>query len=749
MGHMKRRAYYPVVFVFFLLSGFCAILYQIIWLRLAFAAFGITTPILSVVVSVFMMGLAIGSWAGGRYIGALTGRTGLSAIAFYGLIELFIGVGGLAVPLLFKAGLGLLLPAGGMDSFRYLFLSAVILGASILPWCVLMGATIPFMMAFIRQFNRADTTGFSYLYFANVIGSMLGAALTACVLIELLGFSATSVLAACCNFAIAIAATALYFRSKKFYRASAGETGAENIPAEKAASSGNPAAVAAVLFTTGFTSMAMEVVWTRAFTPVLLTTIYSFAGILVIYLLATWLGSLSYRRDAARRRVSGIPSLMASLAWFALLPLAAGDPRAIFLFKELYARSAAVLASIFPFSFTLGYLTSAIIDRFSKGDPKAAGRAYAVNAVGCVLGPLAAGYLLLPALGVRFSLIFLSLPFLAFFGYYHKTLPVKKSGYAVFAGVLTGALLFGSAAYFLSYEDNMLRNPGARIYRDHTATVIGFGSGMQKRLIVNGIGMTTMTPITKWMAHLPLAACGSKPSSALTICLGMGATFRSIASWGIEVKAVELAPGVGRLFPFYFSDAGKILSGPAARIIIDDGRRYLRRTSEKFDVITIDPPPPVEAAGSSLLYSEEFYNILKTRLKEGGVMQQWLPRGDPVTIRAVANSVKRAFPFVRVFHSVEGWGLHFLASTRPLEMPDADGFIARLPVEARNDLVEWNKGGDPRRLYQKILSGEIPIGIIAAPDVAYAITDDTPINEYFFMRRLLYRIRRLAFLFTT
>jgi spermidine synthase len=157
--------------------------------------------------------------------------------------------------------------------------------------------------------------------------------------------------------------------------------------------------------------------------------------------------------------------------------------------------------------------------------------------------------------------------------------------------------------------------------------VISIGDGMRKRLLVNGIGITRLTPITKVMAHLPLAFLQNKPVSSLVICFGMGTTYRSLLSWNIEATAVELVPSVVDAFAYYFDDADLILNNPMGKIVIDDGRRFLMRTSETFDVITIDPPPPVEAAGSSLLYSEEFYDLVKLHLNEGGILQQWFPYG--------------------------------------------------------------------------------------------------------------------------
>src|SRR5262249_48321441 len=153
------------------------------------------------------------------------------------------------------------------------------------------------------------------------------------------------------------------------------------------------------------------------------------------------------------------------------------------------------------------------------------------------------------------------------------------------------------------------KNPVFR--RDYTATVVSCGHGMRKQLFVNGIAMTNLSSTTKVMAHLPLGFLPHPPASALTICFGMGTTFRSLLTWGIEATGVELIPSVKEAFPYYFDDAPDVLKNPAGRIVIDDGRRYLTRTSEKFDVIIIDPPPPIEAAGSSLLYSVEFYQLAR------------------------------------------------------------------------------------------------------------------------------------------
>jgi hypothetical protein len=170
------------------------------------------------------------------------------------------------------------------------------------------------------------------------------------------------------------------------------------------------------------------------------------------------------------------------------------------------------------------------------------------------------------------------------------------------------------------------------------------------------------------------------------------------------------------------------------KIVIDDGRRFLMRTREKFDVITIDPPPPVEAAGSSLLYSRDFYEVAKSRLKEGGILHQWIPGGEQTIIKAVTQAIVDAFPYVRVYVSIEGGGIHYLASMTPIETPTIETLVKRIPPRARSDMLEWF----PFRLEYilgTMLKKEINISLILDEDNKIMITDDRPINEYFKLRR--------------
>ncbi len=733
MNQFTRR----VLFFLFFLSGFCSLAYQVVWTRMAFASFGIITPVLSVVLSVFMLGLAVGAWAGGRFVASLVEKTGLSAVVFYAGAEFLIGLGAFAVPQLFATGEHILLTSGETDSFRYLSLSALVLAASILPWCLFMGTTFPLMMAYIRERDSKNTESFSFLYLANVLGAMSGAFLTAIVLVELLGFRHTLWVAAAGNFTITLIGGCLGWKQRGIAALALTEAkrsaGPGNLP-----SPGNSRRrlIKWILFSTGFVAMALEVVWTRAFTPVLKTQVYSFAMIVFTYLGATFLGSWWYRRHLKKNSMWPTATLIAFLTVAVFLPILACDPAFIRmdLSDSIYATSVIiVLASICPFCAFLGYLTPSLIDEYAAGHPAVVGRAYALNVLGCILGPLFASYILLPWISERSAIIFLSLPFFGFFFLCRKSLTHRRRwGFGLAAGV-TLAWSWFCAGDFESFVSGNGEETVVR--RDYAASVISCYEGDGKRLLVNGVGMTVLTPITKFMVHLPLAFHQGKPESALVICFGMGTTYRSALSWDIDTTAVELVPGVTKAFGFYHADAAQVLNNSRGRIIVDDGRRYLMRTRQKFDVIVIDPPPPPEAAGSSLLYSKEFYELARQHLNPHGILQAWFPRGEAVTAQAVVRSIHDSFPHVRCFLSAEEWGMHMLASMDPIEVPTPEQLMVRMPASASNDLLEWSDTRDLPAYVAQVVLREVPVENCLNPNPAIQITDDHPFNEYFLLRR--------------
>lgn len=713
------------LFLVFFISGFCGLLYQIIWLRMAFAAFGIITPVISVIVSVFMLGLSIGSWLGGKWVESAAARSGRSAITYYGIIEFIIGIGAFLVPLLFSIGENALLSLGEADSTRYLLFSAAAITVAILPWCICMGATFPTMMAFVRELEQGQKESFSFLYVANVLGAACGAAVTALVLVEIMGFSGTLYLGAGFNLSISVAALLMGREYAGVRRAETSSATAER----PAPLPGAPSAMltVAVLFVTGFSSMALEVVWTRAFTPVMHTTIYAFAALLVTYLVATWIGSVRYRKHLRRNEVMPLGQVMGYLAVSAFLPIVLND-------ADFRPHPFVVCLSIMPLCGFLGYLTPHLIDAYSAGHPEHAGKVYAVNILGCILGPLFAGYMILPSMGTKGAMILLGAPFVVLFFITYKTWTTDALQ-RLLCAVGAVALFLISAGWTKGLEDATL-DPGAVVRRDHTATVLCEGKGMNRMLYVNGIGITKMTTICKVMAHWPAVHLPEKPKNVLVICFGMGTTYRSAMRWDADVTAVELVPSVRDVFGFFHADAEALLANPKGRVIIDDGRRFLKRTTQKFDIISIDPPPPVEAAGSSLLYSKEMYDLIKMRLSEDGILQQWFPKGDVSSGQAAGRAIAQSFPYVRSWIGIEGWGLHFLASMKPLPVMKVEEIIAKMPPAVQADLVEWYPPQvDAKKAIERLVTQEFSMKEIVHPEPSVVITDDRPFNEYYVLRR--------------
>ena len=331
------------------------------------------------------------------------------------------------------------------------------------------------MMAFIKEHTLDSTKSFSLLYRGNVIGATCGTVLSAGIFIKLWGFHRTLWIAGGVNLIIAVIAfiIAAEYKPKSVPAAGDQKIAFATLPE----TDHHPAWILTfVLFITGFISMAMEVVWIRAFTPVLQTTIYAFAALLAMYLTATWLGTSYYRIHLTAKRVIPLEWLVAAMALTALVPPILNDPRITHL---QWLKVFMTLVGLVPFCTILGYVTPKIIDEFSCGDPNAAGRAYAINVLGCILGPLVAGYMILPFLGVRYALILLALPCLAAFSFIGANRIVR-------VGRLSCSVVFVMLACFIGiqskcYEDGLFYR-SAQIRRDRVATVIAHGEGMDKGL---------------------------------------------------------------------------------------------------------------------------------------------------------------------------------------------------------------------------------------------------------------------------
>ena len=725
-------------FAFFVVSGFCGLIYEVVWLRLAMSSFGVTTALASIVIAMFMAGLGLGSWGAGALASRILANNGRRALRVYSVAELLVGVSSIAVPFELRFGRMLLQHMGSFGTWqtsRYYLLVGIWVAITLFPWCTCMGSTFPLLMAVIRQAARSGSErSFSYLYIANVIGALLGTLTSAFVFIELMGFQGTLYVAGSLNVALALLAFTISFSVVS-------STSIEKPVIAQAVRPplyGLPRfAVLILLFTTGLVSMGMEVVWIRQFTPYIGNLVYAFAGILAVYLLATVMGSRDYRARAASSQPGDSASSWSLLALSALIPLIAVDP---FLpLGDVF--NGLRIGSIVFFCALAGFLTPLLMDSWSSGDPDRAGTAYAVNVAGSIVGPLIAGFWLLPNMGERWAIVVLSAPLFAIAG----TIALRRSstqGSQPGTGLkpkLQFALAIIAGVIILSVtHDFESRFPAGEVRRDYAATVVANGQGFEREILVNGISMTFLTPDTKYMVHMPLAFMSRPPKNGLVICFGMGTSFRSMLSWGIPTTAVDIIPSVPTLFGYFHADAQTVESSPHARIVIDDGRRFLDDSKQTYDVIVVDPPPPPQAAGSSLLYSRDFYEVVKKHLGRDGILQQWYPEheGDAATTASITKALMQSFPYVRAFRAYDGFGTHYLASMEPIPITSSSVLVSRMPSAAASDFVEWGPESNSQRQFDTVLSHELKLEDLVAEDPRVpAMRDDHPINEYFMLRR--------------
>jgi spermidine synthase len=267
-------------------------------------------------------------------------------------------------------------------------------------------------------------------------------------------------------------------------------------------------------------------------------------------------------------------------------------------------------------------------------------------------------------------------------------------------------------------------------------------------LLINGIGMTVKSTDTKMMAHLPMLI-HPNPENTLVICLGMGTTYRSAISYGKKVTVVELVKEVVDAFDYFYKDASAVRAYPRGRIVVNDGRNFLKVTRENFDVITIDPPPPIDAAGVNNLYSKEFIELAKKHLNKGGIMAHWMPLpgtrsgvDDVETIETLIRTFAKVFPYAYMHRSLIGVGIHIVGSMEPIDISaevirdklsntavSGDIHEWQWDTAVSNDIHEWDWVP-----FEFFIEGweSFPPKYFIGP----VITDDKPYLEFYLLRTL-------------
>jgi hypothetical protein len=290
--------------------------------------------------------------------------------------------------------------------------------------------------------------------------------------------------------------------------------------------------------------------------------------------------------------------------------------------------------------------------------------------------------------------------------------------------------------------ENRLRALGLPVTHaeDELATVdtVG-GPAAGRRLLISGVGVTSLTVDTKLMGYLS-KALRPQARDFLVIAFGMGSTYRSGLALGMRTDAVELSPTVPSRMPVFFPDAPRYLHHPNGRVITSDGRNYVRLARERYDLIAVDPAPPIESAGSVVLYTREFLTEGKARLRPGGVFLLWMPYALPMDdLKAHVRTFHNVFPHTSLLLSPGGHGMFMLGSDAPLQFSDESILQVLGSPSAMRDLADspdyppTDGPGWVRAVRRAEWLADDRVTAFTGPGPE--ITDDRPRSEYFLWRR--------------
>ncbi len=259
-------------------------------------------------------------------------------------------------------------------------------------------------------------------------------------------------------------------------------------------------------------------------------------------------------------------------------------------------------------------------------------------------------------------------------------------------------------------------------------------------LWVGGVSMTLLTVDAKLMPILPLIA---RPESdrALVVAFGMGTAFRSALIAGLETDAVELVPSVPKMFGHYYADADAVLADPRGEVFIADGRNHLELSTERFDIILTDPPPPIQSSGVSVISSLEYYQQGLEHLTPGGVMMQWTPYGTTESdLKEHIRTFASVFAHVTAIRGPGGYGFYMLGSQDAVEMdPGAIASVLERPgvladISSSFDSPTTTVDGWTKVIDDHIWMSDDTLRRYAGDGPL--ITDDEPRPEYFLLRGL-------------
>lgn len=716
------------IYLLFTISGALGLIYQIVWARLLVLIFGNTTASTSIVLSVFMAGLALGSIAAGKLSDRNNPRQNIN---FWAISEILIGTTAIISLLLFPF---ITQVYSGNLSTKF-FVSLVL----IFPSTFFMGTTLPLLIkAFSMNKSLAQQT--SLLYFLNTIGAFGGTLFSAYIFIELFGLFQTIIGAGLAN--IILGLLGLSFRFEFDFKK-------DKLSVSDKKNYVKKSTLGLILFSfflSGAISFSYEIIWTRILIASMGTYIYAFAIILAVILAGIALGSVlaNLLLKTSKNHVQ-----LYALAQ-GLIGIGALSSLLILSFKLQIPNAYKLVAVLTPTAILMGttfpIVTSLFEDQKNRGF--SVGLAYGLNTAGSIIGPLVTGFILIGLIGTSQTLLSLAiLNFLiAILVSLHNSHKLTLLS-AFFAVILVFSLM--APKYFSQYLIESSIKDKIAFYKEHnydwqyledqTASILAFaGPGKNpnnKGLIIDGVQTTTLTIQTKLLAHLPLLI-HPDPQSMLIIAFGMGTTYRSALTHNIKVDAVELVPSVPKTFTMFYEDGQEILNNPNGQIIINDGRNYIRMTDKKYDTIVIDPPPPINAAGTTVLYSKQFYEDAKKILSPNGILVAWFWYGAPTDdFQMLFAAMREVFPEMLIAVSPDGRGVFLLGSEIPITLKK-EQITNRYQGAVYRDLNEWNpQDYTVERIMELFVGDQNTIDRFI--EGTEPLTDYLPRTEYFFLRHRL------------
>ncbi len=696
------------IYLIFSLSGFSALVYEVLWTKHLSLTFGTTMIAVSIVAATFMAGLAIGSYLLGKFADNET-----NLLRIYAYLELGIAIFALLFPPTLKlvgylhASLEHILPnLPGTNHAVQLILSALLL----VPPTICMGGTFPLMCRFFARKKSGGQIG--RLYAMNTLGATLGAFLAGYVLIPSIGLSATNMAAVLIN--LAIAAVSWHFSKTIGLTVAADVSRATRAEQAQLARANRPVLIGIALI--GFFSLAYEILWTRVFLLFLGNTSYAFSLILSSYLIGIALGGAIYARkahpDLDEKQTFVRLSVLMGLAILVTVPFydqlaqvfqwaheaSAGNWWLLSLLSGLIVFSTICVPTIISGSLLPAAI--AIIDPGKTRTGEGVGLVVLHNTIGAVLGCLVAGFCLIPWLGSQYAFqllatlnILLGVALCLKFArspFSHLRHPAKR-----LLNPITAACVLAPLLVILPPQwDQALMNSGVYVYApkytagggikkvleserileviegiDATVAIHESNDGQMRFFTVNGktdggSGRDMATQVL--IGQLPMLMHPA-PEDVLVIGLGTGITLRGMSSHPTRsIKCVEISPEVVEASAYFTEANHNALDDPKVSLLVRDGRNLLLTQQAQYDVIVSEPSNPWQT-GNSNLFTSEFYQLVASRLKQGGLFAQWIGIYDitPENLRIATNTLLQIFPQTLTFRT--GSDLIILGSQEELK----------------------------------------------------------------------------------